>query len=286
MIKTGFIEMRGQGVDIKLIALDLDGTLLDSSKRLSERNYKALVRCMEKGIEIVPTTGRTVDGIPEILKSIPGIRYAITTNGASIKNLLTKEELDSRKMPSNLAHYIMEKAVPYHIMYDAYIEGRGISEDKFYYHLDEYNIPEANHKMIHDTRDVVPCILEYVMECGKEIEKVNMFFREEETRVMMRKILSEIPGILVTSSLPNNLEINSLEAAKGEAILRLSHMLGIRPDQTMAFGDGENDFDMIEKVGFGVVMANGIEGLKIKADYITSTNDEDGVAAAIEKLVL
>lgn len=273
-------------MDIKLIALDLDGTLLDSCKKLSQRNRQALVRCIEKGIEIVPATGRTVDGIPDFIKNIPGVRYAITTNGASIKNLISNKELDSRKMPADLACTIMEKAVPYHIMYDAYIEGRGISEAKFYYHLDEYNIPTVSQSMIHSTRDVVPCILDYVKTCGKEIEKVNMFFSEEETRIIMRKKLTEISGILVTSSLPNNLEINYEGAAKGEAILRLSRILELNPSQTMAFGDGENDYDMIEKAGFGVVMANGDDGLKKLADYVTYTNDEDGVAAAIEKYVL
>lgn len=273
-------------MDIKLIALDLDGTLLNSEKRLSERNREALICCAKKGIEIVPATGRTLDGIPPVIKNIPGVRYAITTNGASIRNLLTNEEIDSRKMTSQLALQILGYAHPYHIMYDAYIEGRGISEDRFYDHLDEYGIAEVSQQMIRETRDVVPNILDYIRDCGKEIEKVNMFFSEEETRVWMRGRLSTIPEILVSSSLPNNLEINCPEASKGQAILRLATILGLEREQTMAFGDGENDFDMLEKSGFGVAMENSDDQLKKTADYVTVTNDQDGVAAAIEKFVL
>lgn len=274
-------------MDIKLIALDLDGTLLNSEKKLSDRNRQALMTCMQRGIEIVPTTGRTVDGIPSVVKEIPGLHYAITTNGAVIRDLRTGREIDSRRMPGSLALEIIEKAQTQSLIYDVYIEGRGKMESRFYRNLEAYHISPVMIDMIHMSRDEIPgTVQDYIISSGKMIEKVNMFFADEETRIYMRRVLAPIPQILVTSSMPNNLEINYEGAAKGEAILRLAGHLGICPEQTMAFGDGENDFNMIAKVGCGVAMSNGEEALKAAADYVTCSNDEDGVAAAIEKLIL
>ena len=91
--------------------------------------------------------------------------------------------------------------------------------------------------------------------------------------------------VVVSASFANNLEINAPGAAKGEALERLAGHLGIEMSQTMGFGDGENDITLIRKAGIGVAMGNAEECLKAEADYITVTNDEDGVAAALEKLL-
>ena len=102
----------------------------------------------------------------------------------------------------------------------------------------------------------------------------------------MRKALAEIPGIFVTSSLSNNLEVNAVGADKGGALLRLAELLGIRQEATMAFGDGENDISMLRMAGIGVAMENAEDHVKEAADYVTVTNNEAGVAAALRKFVL
>lgn len=272
-------------MDIKLIALDLDGTLLDSKKNLSARNKEIIVECLKRGIYIVPNTGRTVIGIPGEILSIPGIRYAITTNGAVILDLQEDHVIDSRKLTIQKALELLLLADQQQAMYDCYIEGRGVSESKFLDHLDRYRISPELKDLVQKTRDLVPSILEYVKSYEGQIEKVNMFFADESERLEMRKKLAEVSDIIVSSSMPNNLEINAVGATKGEGILRLAEYLGLKPEQTMAFGDGENDFNMIQMAGCGVVMDNGDPELKKYADYITTSNDQDGVAEAIEKLV-
>lgn len=272
-------------MDIKLIALDLDGTLLDSKKNLSARNKEIIVECLKRGIYIVPNTGRTVIGIPGEILSIPGIRYAITTNGAVILDLQEDHVIDSRKLTTQKALELLLLADQQQAMYDCYIEGRGVSESKFLDHLDRYRISPELKDLVQKTRDLVPSILEYVKSYEGQIEKVNMFFADESERLEMRKKLAEVSDIIVSSSMPNNLEINAVGATKGEGILRLAEYLGLKPEQTMAFGDGENDFNMIQMAGCGVVMDNGDPELKKYADYITTSNDQDGVAEAIEKLV-
>ncbi len=272
-------------MDIKLIALDLDGTLLNSKKQLSKENRKALTECIQNGILVVPCTGRTADGIPSEIKDIDGIRYAIATNGAVIHDLKENTVLDTRMLTWEKEMELLKFVDNYPVMYDPYIEGRGITEPKFFENLSDYCLTDALQDLVKKTRDLHPSIIDYVRNIRKPVEKINLFFPDMEGRARLRAELNKQADILVTSSIPNNLEINALGASKGEAIHRLADLLGIDRAQTMAIGDGENDFTMIRMAGVGVAMKNASEELQAEANYVTETNDDDGVAAAIYRLV-
>lgn len=273
-------------MNIKLIALDLDGTLLNSKKEISQRTLRTLTECCQKGLWIVPCTGRSASGIPEEIIRIPGVRYAITTNGAVIEDMTQKQIIDTCMLPSEQTLELLRFVDSYDVMYDPYINGRGITEDRFFEHLSEYGLTPELQELVRRTRDVHPNILEFVENSRKPAEKINLFFSDMEERAKLRAELEKRDDILVTSSLPNNLEINAHGATKGAALLRLASHLGLEAGQTMAIGDGENDLSMIQAAGIGVAMKNGKEELLAAADYITDTNDEDGVAAAIDRFVL
>lgn len=275
-------------MEIKLIATDMDGTFLDDGKNIPRENWDALLACAAAGIEIVPATGRTVQGIPEEIKSLPGVRYVIATNGALVADLKENRVIDTCRLPVDLAVRVMNMArsCPDEVMYDAYIDGRGYTTEQFMEDLDHYVDSAGIRALIKKTRRVVADNISYVMEQNQEVDKINMFFTDMEAKKRMRKALEAVPGILVCSSLPNNLEINAAGADKGGALLRLAEYLGIRREETMAFGDGENDRSMMELAGVGVAMANGEESVKAAADYVTTTNNEAGVAAAIRQFVL
>ena len=113
-----------------------------------------------------------------------------------------------------------------------------------------------------------------------------MVFRDQDARERMRERLGQMPELLVSSSLSCNLEINAAGADKGGALIRLADFLGIARESTMAFGDGENDLSMIRQAGLGVAMANGVPAVKEAAEYVTLSNEEAGVAAAIRRFVL
>lgn len=273
-------------MSIRLIALDLDGTLLDRNKMLSEHNRRVLEECIARGIYVVPCTGRTAKGIPEAVTSIPGIRYAITVNGGMIEDLQTGEVLDQHLLDKDVALDVIDLVHDRHVMYDAYIQGEGISEERFYDHLEDYNIIPEIQKLIKTTRKKFPNIIEYVKKWDGAVDKVNLFFADMEERAEIRELLKKRTDLLVSSSVPNNLEINAPEAAKGYGLLRLAEILGIKQEETMAFGDGDNDLTMIRLAGVGVAMANGIEELKAIADHIAPDHNQSGVARTIEELVL
>lgn len=273
-------------MSIRLIALDMDGTLLDDNKKLSERNRRALEACIARGIYVVPCTGRTAKGIPEEVLSVPGIRYAITVNGGMIEDLQTGEIMDRHLLDKDIALDVINLVADRHVMYDAYIKGDGISEERFYDHLDDYGITPGIQALIKSTRRKVPNIIEYVKNWDGAVDKVNFFFTDLEEREEVQELLKKRTDVLVSSAVFNNLEINGLGATKGYGLLRLAELLGIKQEETMAFGDGDNDMTMIQMAGVGVAMANGIEALKEIADQIAPVNNESGVAQTIERLVL
>lgn len=271
---------------IKLIAFDLDGTVLDSLKRLSDRNRAALKACAEKGIVLVPATGRAAAGISPAIRDIPGVRYGITTNGGTITDLKTGEILDRQTISCEKALRLMKVISRYHAMYDPYINGRGITQPEFYDHMDEFGLTPVIQEMVRATRDVVLNIQDYVKQTGAEVEKINIYLADLKDREPLQRELEQEEGLSITSSLYNNLEVNDAKATKGQALKRLADYLNIPMEAVMAFGDGGNDLSMIQAAGTGVAMANGLETVKAAADYITLDNDQDGVADAIEKLIL
>ena len=169
-------------MSIRLIALDLDGTLLNSKKELTERNRKALETCIAQGIWIVPCTGRTSKGIPDFVRGIPGVRYAITVNVGMIEDMKESKVLDEHLLKKETALELIDLVKDRHILYDAYIGGQGISEDKFYNHLEDYRITPEIQMLVKKTRIMVPSIVEYVKKWNGMIDKVNYFFDDLEER--------------------------------------------------------------------------------------------------------
>ena len=275
-------------MDIKLIALDLDGTLLDSkTKLISPENMHALESAAEKGIYIVPATGRFFDAVPECVKELPFLRYAITINGASVVDIKTGETVYSARMPLERGLEVLEYYSSIDVAFDAYIEDKGYMSkdhiDRIEYYLDTPVYCETVRRM----RIPVDDLIKYVKSRGQDIQKTQMFTNDREKLVAARdQIRMLFPGLIATSSLKNNLEVNAQEATKGQALAALAEHIGLDRSQVMAFGDGGNDFDMISFAGTGVAMANGVRELKEKAAFTTLGCDENGVAYAIRRLVL
>lgn len=268
--------------DIRLIGLDLDGTTLTSDKVLTPHTKEVLESCLRQGIQILPATGRARSGIPDYLTEIEGIRYVVVSNGAAVVDLETGENVYTNCISWERALEIFDILEEYHTFYDIYALGKGWCEGRFYDHLERYRIEPHIEQLIRTSRIRIDDLRSWVKEHQAPIEKINMFFAREEERQKAFTELEKVPDLAVTCSLVNNLEINDRSCNKGDALLNLGKILDISLDQIMACGDGNNDYEMIKQAGTGVAMENGEPGVKKIADFITKTNDEEGVAFAIE----
>lgn len=270
----------------KLIAFDLDGTFLDSRKHLIEENVRALQKAWEKGLYVVPATGRTWSGIPEELKALPFIRYCIVVNGANIYDRERGKVLHREEIPAQRALEIMELMDTVDALYDCYQDDAGWMSRRFYEKLEEYVEDKVLLPHVRRLRQPVEELKDMIRQNGRSVQKMQMHFRDMDLRL---KYLDLLPGMLpdmsVTSSLYNNIEINSLAANKGEALGRLCDILGIDRGESIAFGDDTNDISMLRAAGMGVAMGNGKDVVKAAADMVTLSNDEAGLAKALERLL-
>ena len=277
--------------EIKIIALDLDGTLLDSEKRLSEVNRDALARAAEKGVLIVPTTGRFFGMMPPAVRDLPFVRYAITINGAQVYDRETDTAIVKDEIPLDMALGVMETLDRYDVIYDCYRQNWGWMTAALQEKAADYATNEHYLKMVREFRRPVPDLKAHLRETADEgdVQKVMLFAtnREKSTAIdCLRKLSDEIaarfPEIKVTSSTWNNIELNIRTAHKGNALKRFAEHLGFTLGNCMAFGDGMNDFTMVEAAGVGVAMANAEPEVKRVAKVVTVSNDEDGVAAVLD----
>lgn len=271
--------------EIRLIGLDLDGTTLTSDKVLTAHTKKVIEKAIKKGIHVLPATGRTKVNIPEYLKGIEGMRYILGSNGAFILDRNRDEMIYVNGIAKEDALALLRKIEDYHTFYDIYIDGEMYCEARFYDNLDAYDIPDAIRDLILRSvrlEDMDLCSL--VEKIGKPVEKIYMLFNDQELKKTVMEDLEKDGRVKASYSLPQNLEINASSCSKGNAILFLGDYLGISPEQIMACGDGNNDLDMIRAVGQSVAMENAVEEVKNVAKYETRTNDQEGVAFAIEAL--
>lgn len=272
---------------IKLIAFDLDGTLLNDDKKITERTYRALLAAAEKGIHLVPATGRLDGALPREFDDLP-IRYVISINGALVYERKTMRPIHEVLIPWQQAldiYRYMEEHLP--VIYDCYIDSRAYMTKAFHDDLAPYACNVHYLKMMKELRTPVPELKAFLAEKQQGLQKMQCFFREKD--YPLRDHLLEnwkIPGIIITSSTPHNLELNHEKATKGDALAVLAEHLGLELSETMALGDGSNDLTMIQRAGIGVAMGVCWEPLKKAADFVTDDCNHDGVAKAIEKFCL
>lgn len=269
--------------DIHLIAFDLDETLLNTDKTLSAENKRALMRAVDAGMLIVPATGRIFCGIPECVRELP-LRYAIIANGAEVTDLETGACLYSAWLENARAVALMQYLDPLPVAYDCYMGGKAYMAKQFLDSIETYIATPAYVALARWLRTPVPYLPDFIKDAGLPLQKVQLFTTDAAFKAELKTRLErDFPDLFVTCATPENIEINAKAANKGDALLSLCARLGIKPEQSMAFGDGLNDIPMIRAAGIGIAMQNAAGPVLAAADYVTLSNNEAGVAAAIDR---
>lgn len=269
---------------IRLIAVDLDGTLLNDQKEITPRTRAALEAAAARGVELVPATGRTVSGIPAELRAMAGVHYAITANGARVMDLTTGQAVRELYIPRDKALAAYDVLSRYDCLADLFQDGQGYTTQANQAAAYRF-VPDNLRAYVLNTRKIIPDLRAYIASQDRGLEKLTVFFTDETQR---QKAWAEVEalGVTVVSSLPMNMEINAAGVDKGAGLLALAGQLGLPASALMALGDGGNDTAMIRAAGLGVAMGNAFPEVKEAANYVTASNNEDGAARAIEKFVL
>ncbi len=268
----------------KLIAIDMDGTLLNTQDKISERNKKALLKAINNGIHVVIATGRIYKSALYYYKDLGLNSPIIACNGAVISSsngeIIFEKLIDSSSL-KELIQLAEENDMYYHF-YD---------KDKFYYKTTKEEF--SNYYRYYEENYIKQDIELVSFKSPWDIVDPNsskyykaVFIDDDIDRLLdFRSKLKDIKGISVSKSWHNNIEVMNKEVSKGNAVKFLMDALNIDSSQVIAIGDNENDVSMFKVAGLSIAMANGDEIAKKQAHVITASNDEDGVAQAIERYV-
>ena len=272
-------------MDIKCIALDLDRTTLNEHARLSPENRKALDDAIAKGMHIVIASGRGFASLPEDVISIPGIEYAITSNGASVYHIPSGKRLMSYTLTPRSVREILALTAGHHVAYEAFIDGIAYAQADYVEDPAPYGAANAA-QYIRSTRKPVSDFESFMLEHSHELESIDLVVSSEEQKTDLWHLLQRsIPDIYITSSVHQLLELSHRDAGKHSGVRCVAELLGLAPQEIAAFGDGDNDADMLAYVGCGIAMENASPSCLAAADFVTRHHREDGVAYGIRKIL-
>ncbi len=269
-----------------MVGLDLDGTLLTDRKEITPRTRKVLEQAIKEGVIILVATGRPWMGVPEELREFPGMRYALTSNGARILDVQEGHIIEEHLLPAESAKKALEICGKYDTLQEIYFDGQGYAPADKMAQVERYHKNPNMWEYMRKTRIPVDDIFEMLARENRGVDKTQALFADMDERKRAWEELQKERDLELVGSLKYNIEINAAGVNKGTGLVNLGRLLGIRREEIMACGDGDNDTAMLREAGFGVAMGNAEEQVKEAADYITLTNEEEGVAEAIERFVL
>ncbi|NRY60109.1 Cof-type HAD-IIB family hydrolase [Clostridium beijerinckii] len=280
---------------IKLIASDMDGTLLNSDHRISKGNLEAIKKAQEMGIHFTIATGRIYGDVEPFLKKHGIECECILMNGAEYRdkygNLLETIDIDKNKA-AEIFDMMKNNDISLEIFTSCGLYALGTKEQALVqtaYRVQAFNpgtsfeeAIEIAKKHNHFTEVNYITDLETFLKSDIKIGKFNGFYSNEETTKKIKKMLESIGGLMVESTFNNkNVEINNINAQKGFILAKVAQRMGIKKDEVMVVGDSFNDYSMFTEFTESFAMENSAPEIKKVAKYMTDTNDNDGVAKAI-----
>lgn len=270
-------------IPAKIIALDLDDTLLKDDLTISDYTVSVLQKAVQKGIYVTLSSGRTDNAILTYVRRLDiagtqGGRYIIAQNGASISDLHERKAIFSRVLEGDILTHVYRKACERSLVCEVY-------DASTIYIPYKNDWTEVDVKLSGLKQQVVSDFEAFLVQGHPK----TVIPGEPEVLQELQADLKDEIGerCVIFTSKPYFLEVMPKNTGKGEALMWLAEHLGISQSETLAFGDAMNDESMIRLAGTSIAMKNGLQAIKNAADYISEyTNDEDGVARFIEKYVL
>jgi Cof subfamily protein (haloacid dehalogenase superfamily) len=273
---------------IRLVATDLDGTLLNREHEITGDNRLALERCAGNGIEVLVATGRALSTIPRSVREIEGIRYLVCANGANIYDNATDERLFARFLSREAIEGVWDLIENAAIMKELFWGGEPYTSRAAYDNLGRMGVPDRYKEYVLSTRKPVDDLTAFAREHMDQIENINFNYANYNIKDFLIERLGMDDGSLytLTASLPFNIEIGGMGVDKASAVAQVAEWVGVPRADCMCFGDNSNDVSMIEWAGIGVAVSDGVPAAIEAADYVTGAAAESGVARALEQFGL
>lgn len=270
--------------EYRLIALDMDGTLLNSRHEITPRAKRAIETILEQGKQVVFSTGRCIGEMETYLEAFPGMGYLICESGACVYDLQKKKSLARIPISPRLVCKIISCIEDADIMASFFMGNRSFMDAAYMSRLEEFGLGGLDE--VFDRSVVrVAALFDFYRENPLEVEKINLFFNNRKDRAATLTKMSRLP-LSLASSLAGNLEINDLKADKGEGLRILCRHLGIPMEQVIAVGDNSNDIGLLKAAGLPVAVGNAIPGIRALAKVVVADCDHDGAAAVMEEYML
>ena len=268
----------------KLIAFDMDGTLLTDKKRILPSTLESIAAADEQGKSVVICTGRPLAELRPYEKEFQHIRYAICECGAFLYDFREKRAISHHVLPEETIEKIIDVIQYEDMMPQALILGESYINREQLDRMADYSI-EVYSDLYHNVASCVDDVTEVIRQHASEIEKINLYHATPRGRERTMSRLAQVP-VEKTYAEQTSLELSPPGVTKGTGLAELACSLGIPMSMTIGVGDADNDVPLICAAGLGVAMGNGNEHAKAAASYITSDNEHDGCAEVIRKYVL
>lgn len=271
--------------DIRLICLDMDGTLLDDDHAtVPQRNVSALRAAAERGAATVISSGRAWDLLQEVDVQLGVTKYAVLSNGAAVLDVTSGEWIYRSCLPDQARVPLIDLLLEWGLPFEVYCQGKNyIQLDRKEQVLSCAFTPQFQRILANYSQ--FPAYMNDALPAGT-VEKIHVFYVPPERRQeLVERALGWGP-LSVTTSFQDNMEFTAPGVNKGTAVQALCARLGLGPEQVMAFGDAGNDLELLRWAKWSFAMANATEDAKQAARYVTGSNHEAGVGMAIEQYLL
>ncbi|MBU3217044.1 Cof-type HAD-IIB family hydrolase [Clostridium estertheticum] len=274
----------------KLMCIDMDGTLLNSKRVVSDINKNAIKKAHDLGVQIVIATGRVYSNAA-FYSNLIGVKSpVIASNGAIIKEKLTDKIIYKNELGIENLAKIIEVCHKHKLKLNLNTHNSIISASRLIYVITKYiflkSMMNSENGKLNIRYVSKHNLLKTIKENSKDIIKCEILDTSPRRLEIAKEDFKKIVDLEIVSSSKNNIEITSKSVSKGQAVKELAKYYNLEVEEIITIGDSQNDLSMIEYAGLGIAMGNGTELVKSKADYITDTNDNDGVAKAINKFIL
>lgn len=272
-------------MNIKLIALDLDGTTLRSDNTLSPVVANAIESAAENGIEVVAASGRPYISMPESVLRLTGVNYVISSNGSAIHDK-SGNRLHQTLLKEKDVLQLLDLTKDYDLIWEAFRNGETFTDNRYLRDPLKYGCTPAYISYVKNSRGGLDDMRRYIYENRTVLDSVEYVCPNRELRESVRaEIEKNTNGLYITSSSANFVEFMDKDATKSNSIKWICSHLNIPLSAAAACGNADNDADMIAAAGLKAAVGNASESCKNAAEVILSTNDDDGVAELIQLIL-